>query len=277
MVKFIVDSTFSISREYAEQHDVKVVNLKLILDDVVTDEGFEPDWAEFYSRYERSKNFPTTSQPNPELYKDAVREILAKDPAAEIIILTIANGLSGTLNSARLGAEAFPDQKIAVIDSQSASVCETMLLEELIAYTSAGHGFDETCAYAHDVISRLGIQFIPVTMKYLEKGGRIGKLSALVASLISVKPVFDFRQNIVSIPKKALGLSRAITEMIKRIPEKIRRLQIAYIHDNSHVPEIVEKVKTLLGFSEVAVKPVSPVFGIHIGIGAVGIGWLQQP
>ncbi len=275
MVRYIVDSTFGVSKEYAEKHKIKIVQLKLILDDVVTDEGYPEEWEDFFTRFMASDNFPSTSQPNPEAYVSALNEIYDKEPTAEVIILTIAGALSGTINSARLAKEQFLDKKIAVIDSENTSVASLMILEELVEGCESGKSYEECIILAKKLINNTSIQFIPDSMKYLKRGGRVGTLGALIASIISIKPIFEFKKNIVDIPTKTLGMSKAIIEMIKRLPQNIKRLAIVYIHDKKNLPAIVQKVQDRLGIDQPEVRAVSPVFGVHVGIGAVGIACIQ--
>lgn len=275
MVKFIVDSTFGVSKEMAKEHDIKIVSLKLILDGVVEDEGFEETWNDFYKRFSESPNFPTTSQPNAESYIEAIEQIYAAEPDAEIAILTIASCLSGTINSAIIAKNAYEGKKIAVIDSMNATLACSLMIEELIEYTNSGKNLDEVAAYIEELKDRLSIQFIPDTMKYLKKGGRVGALSSLIANIISIKPIFDVRKNVVAVPQKALGLAKAITVMVKRLPENIKKLYVAYISNNKNVPIILEKLESILGLKNVVVRAVDPVFGIHVGIGAIGIACLE--
>ena len=276
MTKFIVDSTFAVTEEYAKKHDIRIAPLRLLLDGVESVEGYEPTWEEFYSRYEKSTSFPTTSQPSPFLFEEAIREILKENPSASIIILTIAGGLSGTVNSARLAASSFPDSKIAVIDSQNASMSEWMLLDRLLAANNNNTPFEELCTLAESLILRLASQFIPPTMKYLRKGGRIGFLGALFGDILSIKPLFDFRKNLVTVPKRIHGMKRAINEMVERLPAKIEELYIVYIHKSDYIEVLAAAIKEQRGLEDISIRQVSPVFGIHIGIGTLGICWLES-
>lgn len=275
MIRFIVDSTFCVTKEYAKRHKIKIVNLKLILDGQETDEGFPDEWEDFYKRLSASRNFPTTSQVNPHTYEEAIKEIYNDEPGAEIIVLTIAGALSGTINSANQGAEAFKNKKLTVIDSGSVSVCSMMMLEEMVEMAEKGGSFEEVVALCEELKTKLSVQFIPDTMEYLKRGGRVGKLSSILASIISIKPVFDFRNNKVSISQKALGLSRGVVAMIKRLPERCKTIYACYIHDDKNVSMLVGMIKKVLGIENVKVFPINPVFGVHVGIGAIGIACME--
>ena len=104
----------------------------MILDDKIYDEGFEDSWNEFYEDMEKSKNFPTTSQPSPQDFMDAIDRVYAKDADAEILILTISSGLSGTINSATIASKNYEGKRIVAHDTRNATTCCRMLVEELV-------------------------------------------------------------------------------------------------------------------------------------------------
>ncbi len=276
MIHIIADSTFGIPKNYADKHSINIVNLKLILDDVVSEEGFEEDWENFYSRLKASKNFPSTSQPSPEDFIEKIKKVYDEDKDAEIIILTISQALSGTINSATLAVKEFNDKKIIAIDSAEAAACGRIMVEEVVDLIDKGKSFEEIVNKAIPILKqKLMIQFVPETMEYLKRGGRIGKLSATLASILKIKPVFNFRDGMISITKKVLGLGKAISDMIAELPEKLKKLYVCYIDDDSNVNSILKKLdQSNIKYNGVA--KIGPVFGCHVGIGAVGLASLED-
>lgn len=276
MIHLIADSTFGIAKDYAENNNIKIVNLKLILDDVVTEEGFEDCWEEFYLRLKRSKGFPSTSQPSPEDFADKIKEIYAQDENAEIIILTISQALSGTINAANIAVKEFKGKKIVAIDSAQAASCGRIMVEEIVEHIKNGKTFDELVNNIIPTLKeKLMIQFVPETMEYLKRGGRIGKLSATLASILKIKPIFNFVNGKVSITKKVLGLGKAISDMILELPKKLKKLYICYIYDNINIETIKNKLNALnIKFNDIV--KISPVFGSHVGIGAIGLASLEE-
>ncbi len=276
MIHLIADSTFGIAKDYAENNNIKIVNLKLILDDVVTEEGFEDCWEEFYLRLKRSKGFPSTSQPSPEDFADKIKEIYAQDENAEIIILTISQALSGTINAANIAVKEFKGKKIVAIDSAQAASCGRIMVEEIVEHIKNGKTFDELVNNIIPTLKeKLMIQFVPETMEYLKRGGRIGKLSATLASILKIKPIFNFGNGKITITKKVLGLGKAISDMILELPKKLKKLYICYIYDNINIETIKNKLNALnIKFNDIV--KISPVFGSHVGIGAIGLASLEE-
>lgn len=276
MIHIIADSTFGIPKSFAENNGIKIVNLKLILDDKVTEEGMEENWEDFYSRLRISKSFPSTSQPSPEDFIDKIKEIYNEDSNAEIIILTISQALSGTINAATLAVKEFEGKKIMAIDSCQAATCGRIMVEEIVDLIKAGKTFDEVTNKAIPILKeKLMIQFVPETMEYLKRGGRIGKLSATLASILKIKPVFNFRNGMITITKKVLGLGKAISDMIAELPKKLKKLYVCYIDDDSNVDTIKRKLEqNNIRYNSIA--KVGPVFGCHVGIGAIGLASLED-
>lgn len=276
MVKLIVDSTFGLESDYIKQHDIRVVNLKLMLDENVSEEGVMEDWQAFYSKLEKSKSFPKTSQPSPQDYINVFEDIFKQDPNSEILVLTISESLSGTINSARLAAQDFSAKQIAVMDSKQATVGSKILAEEVTQQINQGKNLEQLVEFVKKTQEKIDLMFVPATMEYLKRGGRIGLLSATLASVLSIKPIFAFNNGKISVRKKVLGLTKALTDMVLLLPKEIDKLYICYIHSKENLDLLVEKIKEILNLTDVKVMPVSPVFGAHVGIGAIGIACLAK-
>ena len=271
MIHLIVDSTFGIEEEFAKEKNIEVVSLKLILDDKHYVEGFEKNWSEFYNDLELSKGFPTTSQPSPEDFKDAISKILDKDENAEILILTITQSLSGTINAATLATKDFNGKKIVALDSKTGTAGGRILVEELVELIENGATFEEVIEQTKILQEKIQVDFIPATMEYLKRGGRIGSLSATIASILKIKPIFRFKNGVVSVVKKVLGFSRAVGDMIMQVPKTFKKVYLLYIHKSENIELIKQKLSTLLGINNPKVLAVGPVFGAHVGVGSVGI------
>lgn len=276
MIRFIVDSTFGITKEFAEQNKIKVVKLKMMLDGETVEEGFQDEWAPFYEKIKNSKNFPTSSQPNPQAFSDAIEEIYSEDKNAEIFILTIAEYLSGTINSATIAASSFEGKKIKAIDTGAVCACSVMMLEEMIELAKEGKTFEELVEIAPKIKENLQIQFVPSTMEYLKRGGRIGKLSATILDVLRIKPIFLFKNNEISVTKKTLGLGKAIVEAIAMLPKKIKKMAACFIYEETNLPMLYNKLAAKFPNMKIKKFAVSPMFGVHVGIGSVGIATLAE-
>lgn len=276
MIRLVVDSTFGLPREFVLKNKIEVVRLKMLLGEEVFEEGFEDSWPAFYEKMQSSKIFPTTSQPSPQDFIDAVDRIFAEDANAQIIILTISNGLSGTINAATIAANSYEGKKVLAVDSRQATSCGRLMVEELLEAINAGQTLEQVLALISLLQKKLKIQFVPNTMEALKRGGRISGLGATIAGILKIKPVFKFEDGKISVVKKVLGLSRAIHDAVLALPQKLKKLYVCYINDKLNVPLINQKLQTLRGINNAEALAVDPVFGVHVGIGAIGLASLEE-
>ena len=276
MVNFIVDSTFGITREYAAANDIKIVSLTLILNDKERDEGFPDDWVEFYKEYAQSKTGGKTSQPSPEKFKDAIDEVLSRDENGEIIIMTIADRLSGTIGSANIAVSQYPDKKITAINSGVAGTSALMYLREMVDARNNGASYEQLIELSKELTERIAMQFIPASLTELARSGRVNKLLSRVGNILKIKPVFEFAKNELSVYAKVLGLNRAIDAAIAHMPKKYDRILLYYIGDDANIPLLQARLEQKLGLKDLEVQPMCPVGGIHIGVGTVGIVTLSS-
>lgn len=271
MVKFIVDSTFGLSESYARENDIQVVGLTLMLDGKEYEEGYKENWGEFYTAYAASKSGVKTSQPSPRKFQDAVDKILEADGNSEIIIMTIADRLSGTIGSAKIAALQYPDNRIVAINTHEAGPSALMFLQEMVKAQKDGASFDELLALADDLKERIAMQFIPASLTELARGGRVNKLLSRIGNVLKIKPVFEFAKNDLTVYAKTLGFNRAVSAAIEHLPQKFDRILVYYIGDDKNIEPLKERLFRKLGMSHIDVEPMCPVGGAHIGIGTVGI------
>lgn len=274
MIKLVVDSTSYISEEYAQKHDIKVVNLTTTLSDYSIEEGYEDNWNTFFDKLKNGKDFPKTSQPTPAEFENVYNDILSKNPEADIITITISQSLSGTYNSARLAAENVNKDKIFVIDSGQTAQSELLFLEEIVELIGLGKTAKEIFDMQETLRKNVCIQFVPATMEYLKRGGRIDLLSATIASVLNIKPILSFKNGKLENTKKCLGMQKAIAEMVAEIPKAVKKIYVCYIHEAEWLQKIMDKVNQTFNFGITQAKKIGPVIGSHIGIGAVGVAYL---
>lgn len=272
MVNFVVDSTFGLTRAFATEHNVRIVSLTLTLDGKEYTEGYQEDWTEFYSDYSRSKSAAKTSQPSPELFVKAVKDVLDGDPGSDVMILTIGDRLSGTIGSAKIAAKEFEGGKNRVVafDSHNGGVSSLLLLEELIKARDGGADLDGLIALFDDLKDRISTRFIPASLTELARGGRVNKLLSRIGNILNIKPTFEYKANELHVIGKYLGMNRAMQNSVDALP-KFERILICYIGDDKLVPALKDRLFRKYGMSHIDVYPMCPVGGAHIGVGTVGI------
>ncbi len=278
MIRFIVDSTFGLTREYAEGHNVEVVSLTVRLDNKEYDEGCSGEWDKFYSEYRRlgTKAVATTSQPSPRAFMDAVDRIYEKENDADIIILTIGDRLSGCIGSANIATLQYPDRKIAAVNTGAASASAKMFLDKMLEFAESGGNFDDALAYAETLKDKVGIHFIPATLTELARGGRVNKLMSRLGSVLKIRPVFSFIKNEITVVSKSLGYKLAVSSAVSLVPGDFEKISVCYIGDDKNIGLLKDKLFSKFGLPNIDVQPVCPVLCAHIGVGTVAIAVLKK-
>ena len=185
-VKIIIDSASDVVAAYCEKNGIGFAPLKTTLNGKEDRDGIDIVPDDFYAMLESNKELAHTSQVNAsefgELFEKAVSE------GHEVLAITISSGISGTFQSARIAAADFPG-KVFVVDSLTASAGEQVLLARAIALRDEGKSAAEIFAELEELKHRVRLFLRVETLEYLKRGGRISKTSAMVGSLLNIKPV----------------------------------------------------------------------------------------
>lgn len=276
MIKIIVDSTSGTPKEYAEAHDITVVPLRVLYKDTEFDEGYPGTYDAFFEDFLKTKIFPKTSQPSLEKFIEEYDKAI--DDGKEVLVLAMSSTLSGTYNAACLAKEQCKaPEKVHVVDTMANVQTVLGYLMEAVALRDNGATVDEIVTKLQEYMQNSCVSFIPDSLEYLVKGGRIGKVSATIGSILQIKPIITFKQGVLT-DKKSFGMQKAIKDLISSIPEKIKRLFIIHIANTKFFELLKKMVADWLNKRpdkdaiEVYEGEVGPVTACHVGP-AVGLAW----
>jgi len=262
--------------EYIEKNGIKVVPLKVIMDDVSYREGMDISNDEFYKRMREEDIFPTTSQPSAGEFLEAYQEMSQRYDA--LVSIHISAGISGTCESARSAASEMGDYPIEVIDSRFTGMQLMMFVQGLVKARDAGKSVEELKALASRMIEGSVLMFCVDTLEYLHRGGRIGGAQALMGSMLRIKPLLYIDGTIDALDK-VRGSKKALERMVELSVEKAggKRVQVGLTHvrDLARLNELKEKVSAALDCDATAIvaNECGPVIGSHVGPGTVGVGF----
>ena len=191
-IALLTDSCADISRELAEKHHIYVVPLRILCADGEYLDGVEIRNTDIYERL-RAGELPKTSLPSTEEIGKVVRQIVA-DGYDGVVAVMLSSGLSGTFNLSRILAEECEGfLEIRAYDSLNASLGQGMTLLQLAADIESGMSWEELTERRVDQLMKGSFAFFSVdTLEYLQKGGRIGKVTATAGTLLNIKPILGF-------------------------------------------------------------------------------------
>ena len=271
----VTDSTADLPVLVREILDITVVPLKVNFGTESYTEGVDITNREFYEKLEAANVLPTTSQPSPADFI-AVYEGLLEQGYDSVISIHLSDKLSGTRQSAVLAGKEMEGkfQNFAVVDSRQVSVGLGLLVEEAAKMAVEGKSFSEVMTVLEAGIERMQLYVLVDTLKYLEKGGRIGKARALVGSLLNIKPILTMEDGGITDKDKVRTRKKGMQTLAgyaKKYQAERGTLRLALCH--SLVEEEAEKLAQLLheevGQTPAFISDVGAVVGTHIGPGAL--------
>ena len=275
-VRIVTDSSCDLPQALCDQYGITVVPLTIRFgdDEVVDREGMTP--AEFWARAAASPVLPQTAAPAPGAFEAAFRA--AADAGADgVVCVNLSSKLSATIQSAEAAAKAVAAViSVRIVDSLSVTMGLGMIVLAAARRAEIGGGVDDVVAAAEDARARCRVFGTLDTLENLKKGGRIGGAKALVASLLSIKPVILVENGQVEEGPKPRTRGRAMKYLVERItsePGKIEHLSVM----NGAAPDIgvfLDLLSPHFPRDQIVVADLGAVIGSHAGIGTIGIAYL---
>lgn len=278
MIKIITDSTSYIPSELLKKYDITVISLNVFINHQSLEETSLSNET-FYQDMARADEIPKSSQPSPEVFYQTFEKFVKE--GHHIIGIFISSEMSGTYSSAlSIRAqllETYPQAKIEIIDSRSN--CMQLGYAVLAAAKAAHHHkpFEQVVAAAYDVIQHSRFLFTPDTLTYLKKGGRIGGASALLGTLLQIKPILTVSDGKTEVFTKVRTKKKAVDALVQGLMKDLetRDLGDVIVH-HINCPEegkaLAQRLSDLLHRS-VQIQSIGPVIGLHVGPGSIGLAY----
>ena len=248
-IALLTDSCADISPRLAKEKGIFVVPLRILCRDGEYRDGVDITPDEVYCSL-REGELPKTSLPSGEDIGSALEEIV-KEGYEGVIAFMLSSGLSGTFNVARLiGEECEGKLEVAVFDSLSASLGQGMMVLQLAEDIKAGMSWEELVEHrAPQLVKDTTAHFSVDTLEYLEKGGRIGKVTATAGTLLNIKPILGFSadgqlQSAAKVRGRNQVMDKLVALTVKACGEH-KRYNLAVASGGSSSEEL-EKLRTKL-------------------------------
>ena len=276
-IAVVTDSTSDLPADLVEKHGISVIPLNVHIEDETFLDGVTISSDEMYRRLPDAKVIPTTSAPSVGAFVE-LYEKLAKTHD-EIISVHISSKLSLTHNSAanavaEMGSTTTP---IAVVDTQQASMALGWTAVRVAEAISDGASLDDSVALAKKLSERAVFIGMVDTLKYLVRGGRIGKAQGFVGSLLRVKPILTIREGEAHPLERARNRSKGIARIKSLVAEyaPLEKLAVLYTTDEDDAREIANDIAEFDPDGSQTVAQLGPVVGNYLGPGMLGLGLIR--
>jgi DegV family protein with EDD domain len=273
-IKIITDNCCDLPQELLVQYNISVVPLRVRFgDEEIPPENF--DNAMFYNRMKASPQLPATSQPMPgDFVNEYSQAVSAK---MEVISLHLSSAISGTVQSANLGASMTDSAAIHVVDTLKASVGEGLMVLEAARMASRGEKTSVILKRMEEMQRRIRCVFVVGNLEALVKGGRLSRGKALVAGALNIKPVLhmDGEGKIVPLDRARGhgGARKKLLDIMEKLGSNLATQTVGICH--SACPDdaqfLKQSIEERFGPKEIIVGEVGPVIGSHVGPGTFSV------
>lgn len=282
----ISDSTADLPIDVVKELGVGIIPFSYTINDEVfqyyLDER-DGDIKSFYDKLRRGA-MPATSQINPNAYREVFEEYVKE--GKDILYLCFSSGLSGSCQTSVLAAELlkekYPEARIEVVDSLSASIGEGVFLYLAAKRKASGASLDELKTWIEETRHKVSHWFMVEDLFHLKRGGRVTAVEAMVGSALKIKPILSVdEEGKLIVKSKARGVGKALEYLISRTVEEGGDLsKLVAVIGHADAPEKAAKLKESVmeaGMLEenIMIAPIGPIIGTHVGAGMAAIAFVR--
>jgi len=276
-VRIVTDSTADIPPDMLRRMGITVVPVYVRFGDEVYRDLVDIDQDEFYHKLKTSPHHPATSQPSPSDFDRVYRELAAESD--EIASIHLTSKLSGTYESALRGREmAGVKSAIEVIDTGAVSMGLGLAVMTAAQVAAAGGTLRKVAEEVRRALSTMHLFGLLDTLKYLHRGGRIGRVKTLLGAVLNVKPMLTMRDGEL-IPMGLVRSRKRGLERLVRIAREmldIEEMALVYATDAAEAGSMREEMSAFLPADRIHISRLGPALGAHAGPDTLILAIMQK-
>ena len=274
------DSNSDVLPEFIRENDLTIIPQYYSFGDTVYGDELNMPPHEFYETM-RNGELPKSQANNPAVIRERFEKILKE--GKDILHIAFSSALSGSCNNVVITAnellEDYPDRKIRVFDSLNASLGEGVSVYRAVELWKAGKSMDEVYDILTEERDHINVSFTVNDLNHLQRGGRVSKTTAVVGSLVNIKPILKVTaEGELKSDGTVRGRKKSLKTLVSRMEATLdlehygKDRMVAVLHGDciDEAKNVADMVKEL-GFTNVIINDVSPSIGTHAGPGVVGL------
>lgn len=279
MIHIITDTTSGLPHEISERYHIPVIPQVINFGNKSYYEGIDIDNAMFMKMLTESKELPKTAAPPPELFVEEFTKMIPL--GGTIFCIHPSDDISGTVRSALTAAAEFPSEDIRVIDTRTVGSSLATLVELAAGWVSNGDDADTIQKRLNQMIPRSRIYFVVDTLEYLAKGGRIGGATALLGSVLKIKPILALKDGRVDQFEKERTQKRAINRLVELVKSQADRSGEGYISVmHAAVPDLASEFASTIcaefNLRKIPILDLPPAIVTHGGPGILAAAFFTD-
>jgi DegV family protein with EDD domain len=271
MVGIVTESTADIPPALADELGIRVVPTLVTFGADTYRDGIDLTRQQFYEKIEQGTINPTTAAPSPLVYEQVYRQLAAD--GQEIASIQTASKLSALYGTARLAAAGVPDARIAVLDSEQVTMGCGWLAVEAAEAALRGESLDQIIARVEHAKRRTWVLAALASLEYAYRGGRIGRMPALLGTLLSLKPMVVVRSGGVQIVDRVRTWRRALDRLVEMVDGlgAFERAIVLEANAPAAAELVADRLQALRPHWKRMIGQAGATIASHAGPGAVGV------
>ena len=282
MVHIVSDTTSGLPLDVAAEHGVTMVPQIIVFGEETYRDDTEMDTEAFLAKLRSSEELPKTAAPPPALYEPIFEELAAGGDT--VICLHPSTDLSGTVRSATVAAQDFPEADIRVVDTRAIAASLATMVLLAAEWAREGVDADTIIERVEDLVARQKVYFVVDTLEYLHRGGRIGGAKALLGGLLQIKPILTLEDGLVDALEQQRTHKRAVARLRELVVEgegqpghPDAHLAVMHVDAEDEARELAAYFAGALGRppEQIPVYLLPPAIVVHGGPGILGAAYFE--
>ena len=282
MVKIIIDSGADQNTWLQEKFDYDFIPLSIIVDGEAHLDRHEMSLENLHEAMKAGK-MASTSQPSP----GQIQTILDKyrEQGEDVLIISLWKQLSGTFQVIQSVVndykENYPDFNIEVVDSNSATVSETIIAIQALEMSKAGYSFEDVVEQARWNADHMAVYLTVEKLDWLVKGGRLSKTAGYIGTALNVKPILSVDDEKIYSTGVVRGKNRVYSRMTEKIKDDSasfpnQLICISHVDQEENARKLEELIKNEIPEAKTMIFEFGAVLAAHIGLGGVAVAALTD-
>jgi DegV family protein with EDD domain len=277
-IRIVSDRTCDLSSEVSDQYGIGIVPCYINIGDKSYLDGVDFSRNDFYAKLPYIIPRPKTSAPGIGIYSEVYERMFAEG-ADQILSMHIHSGLSNLSNAARLAAGTVEKIKVTVVEAGQLTLGLGFIALAAAEAARRGKSLDEIKKMIKEKEKHTFVLFAVDTPDYLRASGRAPALVLKIATLLQIKPIIQLHQGELNLIGQERTTSKTIEHLINRVKKLGKLERIAVLHTNAieKAEILTEKLKAQISKTmDIWISEVTPLIGVHIGPGAVGLACVAE-
>jgi DegV family protein with EDD domain len=277
--KVFTNSSSDLSPQLAKQYNIVVIPDVIIFKNIEYLSYVDINPLELYKMMRESLVLPTTSHPNEYMYADSFRTAEEYD---EILCITVTSLMSGSYQAASSTARTLAEEgfkpRIYTYDSRQASYGLSLMVIEAAKLAEEGKTAQEITEYLDTIKEKVGVYFVLRSLENAKKGGRVGEIKSLAATLLGIHPILNFRDGTIKEVRLMHSFEKAFlhtAEYYRKNGRKGGKVFVFHANNEPDAQRIQQRVLDIDPQADIHIDWISAALGVYAGEGTVGIAFLE--